>query len=180
MLLVLMYGSSSAQLRGALPAAHQELQRAAALCWAASISRRWAPRRQHPTGSPYGLPAGTGPCPCATLPSGPLVCTHRWQRRITAMSTARRAFLKALHLGPASAAAWGDVAATFYHEAQLRRSHPSFQPQKGDQLRSTAQRLLTGRVLRLWGCWLPGACLHRGLPQLCIWHGGSNCWWQWL
>ena len=40
--------------------------------------------------------------------------------RIDAMHKARRAYQKALHLAPQQGSLWGDLAATFYHEAQLR------------------------------------------------------------
>ena len=40
--------------------------------------------------------------------------------RIDAVHKARRAYQKALHLAPQQGSLWGDLAATFYHEAQLR------------------------------------------------------------
>ena len=40
--------------------------------------------------------------------------------------------------------AWGDAAAGFYHEAQLRRASAQFQPGQAQALRATAERLIRG------------------------------------
>lgn len=78
-------------------------------------------------------------------------CACSWQLRIQAMQTARRAYLKALHLAPQQGSLWGDLAATFYHEAQLRRAHPQLNPSKAKPLRAAAEKLMRG---------VATACLH--------------------
>ena len=78
-------------------------------------------------------------------------CACSWQLRIQAMQTARRAYVKALHLAPQQGSLWGDLAATFYHEAQLRRAHPQLDPSKAKLLRAAAEKLMRG---------VATACLH--------------------
>ncbi|KAK9814136.1 hypothetical protein WJX72_001132 [[Myrmecia] bisecta] len=72
------------------------------------------------------------------------VLTARWQMRLGAMQSARRAYAKALHLAPSTAELWGDAGATFYHEAQLRRAHASLHAQNAPALRSAGKRLIRG------------------------------------
>ena len=90
---------------------------------------------------------------------------RRWNLRIDAMHKARRAYQKALHLAPDQGSLWGDLGATFYHEAQLRRVHPRLQPEMAQQLRGKAERLLRGGV-RLEGSSAP------------LWAGLGVCAWQ--
>ena len=87
-----------------------------------------------------------------------------WQLRICAMRTARRAYAKALHLAPGQGSFWGDVSATFYHEAQLRRAHPKLDPKHAHQLRALAESLIRG--------WLFSAC--SPLPLLSL-NSGPAC-----
>lgn len=94
------------------------------------------------------------------------------------MMTARRAFAKALHLAPRQGSSWGDVSATFYHEAQLRRAHPRLDPNQAHQLRTSAERLMRGLHRQPFVlCLLPSASLHAResfhLPwplAICKWH----------
>ena len=81
------------------------------------------------------------------------------------MHKARRAYQKALHLAPDQGSLWGDLGATFYHEAQLRRVHSRLQPELAQQLRGKAERLLRGGV-RLEGSSAP------------LWAGLGVCAWQ--
>lgn len=81
---------------------------------------------------------------CLDTHSEGVCCACSWQLRIQAMQTARRAYLKALHLAPKQGMLWGDLAATFYHEAQLRRAHPQLNPSKVKPLRAAAEKLMRG------------------------------------
>ncbi|KAL3133073.1 hypothetical protein ABBQ38_006975 [Trebouxia sp. C0009 RCD-2024] len=69
---------------------------------------------------------------------------HSWELRISAMKASRRAYARALHLAPAQGSLWGDVSATFYHEAQLRRAHPKLDPHQAHHLRASAEALIRG------------------------------------
>lgn len=42
--------------------------------------------------------------------------------------------------------AWGDAAAGFYHEAQLRRASAQLQPGRAQALRASAERLIRGAI----------------------------------
>lgn len=68
-----------------------------------------------------------------------------WQKRISAMKAARRAYAKALHLAPGQGSLWGDVSASLYHEAQLRRAHPKLEPHQAHPLRASAEALMRGQ-----------------------------------
>ena len=81
---------------------------------------------------------------CFDTHSEGVCCACSWQMRIQAMQTARRAYLKALHLAPKQGSLWGDLAATFYHEAQLRRAHPQLDPSMAKPLRAAAEKLMRG------------------------------------
>lgn len=63
------------------------------------------------------------------------------------MTAARRAYSKALHLRPGLGSAWGDLAAGFYHEAQLRRAATQFEPHQAQALRAAAERLIKGDLV---------------------------------
>jgi hypothetical protein len=71
------------------------------------------PAPHHPSLPP--LAAATADDPGAAL-DGEL---EGWRRRAAALRQARRAYAKALHLGPAAAGAWQDAAFALYHEAQV-------------------------------------------------------------
>ena len=60
------------------------------------------------------------------------------------MQTSRKAYLKALHLAPGQGSLWGDLGATVYHEAQLRRAHPRLEPSKAPDLRAAAEKIMRG------------------------------------
>lgn len=83
-----------------------------------------------------------------------------WKMRISAMKGARRAYAKALHLAPGQGSLWGDVSATFYHEAQLRRAHPKLDPNRAHHLRRTAEALMRGQSLY----WVDSLCLPFATP----------------
>lgn len=89
--------------------------------------------------------------------SGEVCAVCSWQMRISAMKAARRAYAKALHLAPGQGSLWGDVSATFYHEAQLRRAHPKLDPNQAHHLRGTAETLMRGRSFHQQP--LPAFCL---------------------
>lgn len=105
----------------------------------------WADLLHHSTPMTF-----TEPCHKATAASlqgssGEVCAVRSWQMRISAMKAARRAYAKALHLAPGQGSLWGDVSATFYHEAQLRRAHPKLDPNQAHYLRGTAETLMRGR-----------------------------------
>ena len=70
----------------------------------------------------------------------------RWEARVSEMRAARRAYAKALHLRPDQGSAWGDAAAAFYLESQLRRAtaQSAVDAEHLRVLRSTAERLTRG------------------------------------
>lgn len=70
----------------------------------------------------------------------------RWQARIAEMRGARQAYAKALHLRPDQGSLWGDAAAPFYLESQLRRAvaHSAEPREHPLSLRSSAERLIRG------------------------------------
>ena len=68
--------------------------------------------------------------------------------------------MKALHLAPQQGSSWGDLGATFYHEAQLRRAHPRLDPSQAKPLRAAAEKLMRGsRVYHLQQCYSSRLCL---------------------
>ncbi|GAB4822771.1 hypothetical protein N2152v2_009817 [Parachlorella kessleri] len=89
----------------------------------------------HHAVDPAGGHALLGSGPSSSTPAAPVgsaaARTEAWGRRIRAVQLARRAYCKALRLDPPQGAAWSDLAATYYHESQLRRAHPAFSQPPG-------------------------------------------------
>ncbi|KAL0025266.1 hypothetical protein WJX77_012112 [Trebouxia sp. C0004] len=105
------------------------------------------PQPMSPGGEPPDSRETLPGCKAASTSKGALQdMLNSWQLRIQAMQTARRAYLKALHLAPQQGSLWGDLAATFYHEAQLRRVHPQLDPSKAKPLREAAEKFMRGGV----------------------------------
>ena len=111
-------------------------------------SRHWndATSGLAPTREPFSIRLHQ--CLCKAAPAASLLvnsCDARsWETRISAMRAARRAYARALHLAPGQGSLWGDVSATFYHEAQLRRAHPKLNPNQAHSLRKSAETLMRG------------------------------------
>lgn len=93
---------------------------------------------------------------CTTGSSGLMQHRDKCRFRVTLLPLDHHRFLLLYrHRGPhsfitcaafLSGAAWGDLAAGFYHEAQLRRASQQFGPQQAEALRGSAERLIRGAV----------------------------------
>lgn len=82
---------------------------------------------------------------------------RRWQLRIASVQQARRVYARALHMNPGRSSAWGDVASTFYIEAQLRRAHSRLCPEDADALCGASVTCVKGVLRHLVGLCVPDA-----------------------
>ena len=60
-------------------------------------------------------------------------------------------YARALHMNPGQSSAWGDVASTFYIEAQLRRAHVRLRPEDADALCRESVTCVKGVLRHLLG-----------------------------